>query len=348
MSSPAVDPAHDSPFLRACRREPVPFTPVWLMRQAGRFQAEYRAIREKVGFLELCKTPDLAAEVTVFAVRQLGVDAGIIFADILLILEPMGIPIAFEKGDGPQILKTVRSSRDVDAVVGEIDTAALGFVCDAIRKFRKELPKVPIIGFAGAPFTVASYAIEGGGSKNYVETKTLMYRDPGAFSALMSRIATATIRYLHAQIDAGANAVQLFDSWAGSLSPSDYRTFVLPHMKTIVAGIGGRVPVISFGTGTGGFLEELAAAGPSVVGVDWRLDLAEASRRLPDVAIQGNLDPVTLFAPIPYLQGAARATVDAVRGRPGHVVNLGHGILPGTPVDNVRALVDTVHEHSAR
>lgn len=345
------DPAaavHDAPFLRACRGESVPFTPVWLMRQAGRYQAEYRAIREKVGFLELCKTPDLAAEVTVFAVRQLGVDAGIIFADILLLLEPMGVPIKFD-GDGPSITRKVVTRADIDALVGEIDpVGSLGFVLEAIRKVRRELPQVPLLGFAGSPFTLASYAIEGGGSKNYVDTKKLMLSDEGAFRTLMERIADATVRYLNAQIAAGASAVQLFDSWVGALSPQDYRRYVLPHMKRIVAGITKGTPVITFGTGTSGFLRDMAACGADVVGVDWRYELTRARLDLPDTVLQGNLDPVTLFGPKDEIASRARAIVDEMKGHRGHVFNLGHGILPHTPVDHVRHLVDTVHEHSSR
>ena len=347
---PAPEGAADSPvFLRACRRQAAPFTPVWLMRQAGRYQPEYRAIRAKVSFLELCKTPNLAAEVTVMAAEQLGVDAAIIFADILLLLEPMGVPIAFGgDGEGPQILRPVRTTADIERVDGEADPGALGFVLQAIRQVRAALPRTPLIGFAGAPFTLASYAIEGGGSKNYVETKSMMYRDPGAFASLMERLTLATGRYLNAQIEAGAQAVQIFDSWAGSLAPVDYRRHVLPHMKRLVAAITPGVPVITFGTGTGGFLEDLAASGASVVGVDWRLDLDEAARRLPDVSLQGNLDPVVLFAPIPVIREHVKRILDSVRGRPGHVFNLGHGILPGTPVENVQALVAAVHELSAR
>ncbi len=317
------------------------------MRQAGRFQAEYRAIRAKVGFLELCKTPDLAAEVTVFAVRQLGVDAGIIFADILLPLEPMGVPIHFD-GDGPSIPAPIRSLADIERVTGEIDVERLSFVSEAIRKVRHEIPTTPLIGFAGAPFTLASYAIEGSGSKNYVETKRMMFGDPGAFRALLAKISEATIRYLRAQIDAGANAVQLFDSWVGALGPAEYRTHVLPHMQRIVAGLGRRVPVIVFGTGTGTFLPELRATGADVVGVDWRVEMSTARSLLPDVALQGNLDPVALFAPVPVVQELARGIVSQMRGHDGYIFNLGHGILPGTPVDSVKALVDCVHEASAR
>lgn len=344
------DGAQSPVFLRACRGEPVPYTPVWLMRQAGRYQPEYRAIRSKVGFLELCKTPELAAEVTVMAVEQLKVDAGIIFADILLILEPLGLPVSFggEGGDGPQIGKPVRTAADIDALRQDIDPSELGYVLEAIRKVRAAIPKTPLIGFAGAPFTLASYAIEGGGSKNYILTKRMMYEDPGAFSALMSKLSEATIRYLHAQVDAGAQALQLFDSWAGALSPADYRTHVLPHMKRIVTGVAGRAPLITFGTSTGGFLEELAATGADVVGIDWRVEMTEARRRLPGKVLQGNLDPVALFAPVPALRKMASGILDEMRGAPGHIFNLGHGILPGTPVEHVKALVDAVHELSAR
>jgi uroporphyrinogen decarboxylase len=346
------DDVANAPFLKACRGERPPFVPVWLMRQAGRYQAEYRAIRQRVSFLELCRTPDLAAEVTVFAVRQLGVDAGIIFADILLLLEPMGAPIAFAKeGDGPQILKPVRDAAGIDALVADIDVeATLGYVLEAIRKVRAELPKIPLIGFAGAPFTLASYLIEGGGSKNYVLTKTLLYQDPGAFRALMEKLSRATVRYLNAQVEAGAQVVQLFDSWAGALGPEDYREHVLPHMKAIVAGVRPGVPVVSFGTGTGTYLREVAECGAPVIGVDWRVDLGEAARQMPEhvVAVQGNLDPVVLFGPIAEIRRRARALVDQMRDRPGYIFNLGHGILPHTPVDHVRALVDEVHEYSSR
>lgn len=346
------DTVENAPFMQACRGERPSHVPVWLMRQAGRYQAEYRAIRERVSFLELCRTPDLAAEVTVFAVRQLGVDAGIIFADILLLLEPMGAPIAFNKeGDGPQILKPVRDAAGIDALIADVDVnATLGYVLEAIRKVRAELPKVPLIGFAGAPFTLASYLIEGGGSKNYVLTKTLLYKDPGAFRELMAKLSRATVRYLNAQIEAGAQAVQLFDSWAGALGPEDYREHVLPHMKAIVAGVTPGVPVVSFGTGTGAYLGEVAACGAPVIGFDWRVDMGAAARQMPPnvVAVQGNLDPVVLFAPIDEIRRRARAILEQMRDRPGYIFNLGHGILPHTPVDHVRALVDTVHEFNAR
>jgi uroporphyrinogen decarboxylase len=332
-------------FLRACRRQPTEITPVWLMRQAGRYQKEYREIRAKNTFLELCKNPELAAEVTVHAVRQLGVDAAIIFADILLILEPMGLPISFGKGDGPQIGTPVRSREDIDRLQVDIDcTNSLDFVLKAIGRVRKEIPDTPLIGFAGAPFTLASYMIEGGGSKHYITTKTMMYSDPGAFSALMSRISQATLTYLLAQITAGAQAIQLFDSWVGAISPFDYREHVLPHMKTIVQGLPKDIPVISFGTGTATLLEMLAESGVSVVGIDWRVPMTEARKRLPDVALQGNLDPIVLFAPIPEIRKRVQRIMAEMKGHPGFIFNLGHGILPETPVEHVQALVQAVHE----
>jgi uroporphyrinogen decarboxylase len=340
-------PAPEPVFVRACRGEPVPYTPVWLMRQAGRYQPEYRAIREKVGFLELCRTPDLAAEVTVMAVEQLKVDASIIFADILLILEPMGVPIRFAKdGDGPKIDRPLVGHADIDQLVAEIDPASLGYVYEAIGKVRRALPAIPLIGFAGAPFTLASYAIEGGGSKHYVRTKTLMYSDAGAFAALMEKLTTATVRYLNAQIEAGAQVVQIFDSWVGALSVGDYRTHVLPHMKRLVAGVRPGTPVIMFGTGTDNLLVDMASTGAHVVGVDWRTPMAEARRKLPTSVLQGNLDPVTLFGPVEQLRARTQEILDEMKGAPGHIFNLGHGILPGTPVEHVQALVSLVHELS--
>jgi uroporphyrinogen decarboxylase len=283
---------NDHPFLKACRREPTPFTPIWLMRQAGRYMPEYRAVRSRLGFLELCKDSDAAAEVTVTAVERLGVDAAIIFADILLIVEPMGVGLEFSKGDGPVLHNPVRTPADVERLP-EVDApAAVSFVYDAVRKARAAL-KVPLIGFSGAPFTLASYVIEGGGSRNYLHTKTLMYREPEAWHALMRRLATAVTGYLNAQIAAGAHAVQLFDSWVGCLAPDDYRRFVLPHMRNVITGIAPGVPVIHFGTETSGLLELMREAGGDVIGLDWRIDLAEGWQRIGhDVGVQGNLDPV--------------------------------------------------------
>jgi uroporphyrinogen decarboxylase len=337
------------PFLAACRREPTPFTPVWLMRQAGRYMPEYRAVRERLGFLELCRNPDAAAEVTVTAARILGVDAAIIFADILLVLEPMGVGLEFTRGDGPTIHRPVRTAADVDRLP-EVDPAALGFVYEAVRRARAALPpSQPLIGFAGAPFTLASYLIEGGGSDDYALTKRLMWADPGAWSALLARLARAVAAYLNAQIDAGAQAVQLFDSWIGCLSPADYRRSVLPHVRSLIEAVRPGVPVIHFGTGTAGLLEAMRAAGGDVIGLDWRVDLDVGWSRVGhDVAVQGNLDPLALFAPPAVIRERVAEILGQAAGRPGHVFNLGHGILPQTPVDHVKALVDAVHELSAR
>ena len=307
---------------------------------------EYRAVRAKTGFLELCKTPSLAAEVTVTAAERLGVDAAIIFADILLILEPMGVDLEFALGEGPVIHNPVRRAADVDQLRQLEDVSALDFVNEAIRQTRAALkPDVPLLGFSGAPFTLASYLTEGGGSKNYVHTKRLMYNDSGAWHAMMSLIADALVRYLNAQIEAGAQAVQLFDSWVGSLSPDDYREFVLPHTQHVIKNITPGVPVIHFGTGTAALLELMREAGGDVIGFDWRVRLDEAWKRVGhDVAVMGNLDPVALFAEREVLQAQARRVLDQAGKRPGHIFNLGHGILPETPVENVIALVEMVHE----
>src|SRR5216117_629871 len=346
VALPAVEAP---PFLAACRREPLPHTPVWLMRQAGRYMPEYRAVRERLGFLALCKSPDAAAEVTVTAALRLGVDAAIVFADILLVLEPMGVGLEFTRGDGPVIRRPVRSGADVDRLA-EVDPAALGYVAEAVRRARAALPaRVPLIGFAGAPFTLASYLVEGGGSRTYARTKALMATDPGAWRALMERLVCVVAAYLNAQIAAGADAVQLFDSWVGCLSPADYRAHVLPHVRALIAALTPGTPVIHFGTGTAGLLEAMRAAGGDVIGLDWRVDLDAAWARLGhDVAVQGNLDPVALLAPIPEIRARAAAILAQAANRPGHIFNLGHGILPETPLDHVRALVDAVHELSAR
>jgi uroporphyrinogen decarboxylase len=335
--------------MRACRREPVPFTPIWLMRQAGRYMEEYRDVRARVGFLELCKTPSLAAEVTVTAAERLGVDAAIIFADILLPLEPMGLQLEFTKGDGPVIHNPVRSAVDVDRLHELEEIGALEFVLEAIRQTRRALRSdLPLIGFAGAPFTLASYIVEGGGSKNYVHTKSLMYNDSGAWHAMMSLISRALVKYLNAQVDAGAQALQLFDSWVGCLSPDDYRQYVLPHTRSVIAGVNAQTPLIHFGTGTAALLELISEAGGNVIGVDWRVRLDQSWQRIGhDKAVMGNLDPVALFANREHLRSEAKTILDQAQGRPGHIFNLGHGILPETPVENVIALVEIVHEISA-
>jgi uroporphyrinogen decarboxylase len=343
------DPLQDSPFMRACRREPVPYTPVWLMRQAGRYMKEYREVRERHTFLELCKKPEVASEVTVYAAERLNVDAAIIFADILLILEPMGIDLEFAKGEGPVIHNPVRSGRDVERLREIESVEALDYVFEAIRLTRRALPSnIPLIGFSGAPFTLASYMTEGGGSKNYIHTKRMMYTDAGAWHELMSRLARALPKYLNAQIAAGAQAVQLFDSWVGCLSPDDYREYVLPHTREVIRNITPGVPVIHFGTGTATLLELMREAGGDVIGLDWRVRLDEEWGRLGDVAVMGNLDPVALFAGADFVRAQARQILNQAAGRPGHIFNLGHGILPETPVDNVIALVEAVHEFSQR
>jgi uroporphyrinogen decarboxylase len=340
---------HDSPFMRACRREPVPYTPIWLMRQAGRYMREYRDVRRRVDFLELCKTPSLAAEVTVTAAERLGVDAAIIFADILLILEPMGLNLEFNKGDGPVIHNPVRSGSAVEALREVEDVGALEFVFEAIKQTRGALRRdLPLIGFSGAPFTLASYMVEGGASKNYVHTKSMMYNDEGAWHQMMSLISRALVKYLNAQIEAGAQAVQLFDSWVGALGPHDYQQYVLPHTRSVIQGINHGTPIIHFGTGTSALLELMRDAGGDVIGLDWRVPLDEGWRRVGhDRGIMGNLDPVTLFANQKELLRRAGSVLEAAAGRPGHIFNLGHGILPETPVENVKALVEYVHEASS-
>ena len=346
-ASPAAQ--SDTPFMRACRREPVPYTPIWLMRQAGRYMESYRAVRARVSFLDLCKTPDLAAEVTVNAVERLGVDAAIIFADILLILEPMGMCLEFSAGDGPVLHNPLQTASDVERL-REVDAVqSLPFVLQATRDARASLaPDVPLIGFAGAPFTLASYMIEGGSSRQYTRTKQFMYTQPQAWHTLMALLSRSLTRYLNAQASAGAQAVQLFDSWVGNLSPADYRTFVMPHSRNVIGGVTPGVPVIHFGTGTNALLELMREAGGDVLGVDFRVELDDAWQRLGGVGIQGNLDPAVLVAERSYIRQRARQILRQAAGRAGHVFNLGHGILPTTPVDNVRALVDTVHELSSR
>ena len=339
----------DHPLLKACRLETAPYTPIWLMRQAGRYMPEYRELRERHGFIEMCSRPELAAEVTVGAVERLGVDAAIIFADILLPLLPMEVGLRYEKGDGPMIDRPIRTDADVERIP-RFEVAALGYVGESIKLVRRSLGnKTPIIGFAGAPFTLASYLIEGGASRQYQATKTLMYNRPETWHRLMELLASATASYLNMQIDAGADVVQLFDSWVGSLGPDDYRRFVLPHTASIIDAITPGVPIIHFGTVTGNLLELMREAGGDVIGLDWRVDLAEAWTRLgPSVGVQGNLDPIALFAGVEEIRARAKAILDKAAGRPGHIFNLGHGILPETPVDHVIALVDAVHELSQR
>lgn len=337
-------------FLRACRREAVDTTPIWLMRQAGRYMAEYRALRERYSILELIQDPALAAEITLQPIKAFDLDAAIIFADILPPLQGMGLSLEFVKGDGPVIGNPLRTAADVEALVVRPPEETLDFTLQAIRLVRAELDgKVPLIGFSGAPFTLASYAIEGGSSRNYIVAKSMMYRQPQVWHNLMTKLAEVVGAYLRAQAAAGAQALQLFDSWVGALSPADYERFVLPYSRRAIeiAKSDSAVPLIHFGTGTAGMLPLLKEAGGDVIGVDWRIDLAAAWQQLGDgVAVQGNLDPVVLFAPIPEIKKQAAQILDSVKGRPGHIFNLGHGILQHTPVEHVAALVDFVHEYT--
>lgn len=335
-------------FLRACRREPVDVTPVWFMRQAGRYMAEYRAIREKYSLLEICYQPELAAEVTLQPVRALGVDAAILFADILLPVIPLGLGLEFAKGEGPVIGKPVRTLGDLAALKPVEAETDLGYVMEAIRILRQELKETPLIGFCGAPFTVASYIIEGGSSREFLNTKTMMYSAPEVWRALMDKLSTVLADYLVAQIRAGAQAVQIFDSWVGALSPQDYENFVLPYSQRVLdAARAENVPVIHFGTNTTTLLPLMKRAGGDVIGLDWRVPLDDGWARLGhDVAVQGNLDPALLFAPQPEIKKRVQDILRRAQGRPGHIFNLGHGILQHTPVENVKAVVDMVHELS--
>jgi uroporphyrinogen decarboxylase len=335
-------------LLRACRRLPVDATPIWLMRQAGRYMAEYRALREKYTILDIIKTPELAVAVTMQPINAFNLDAAIIFADILPPLEGMGLQLAFEKGEGPVIHNPLRTPADIEALRQPEPRESLAFTLAAIRLARQTLAgRLPLIGFSGAPFTLASYAIEGGASRNYILTKSLMYESPAAWHRLMDKLALLVGEYLYAQAETGAQVLQLFDSWAGALSPRDYYEFVLPYSRrAIERAKASGAPVIHFSTGTTGMLSLLKAAGSDVIGLDWRIDIGQARQVLgDDVAIQGNLDPVTLFAPLPILKQHAAAILNQMAAEPGFIFNLGHGILPNTPVENVAALIDFVHEY---
>jgi len=338
-------------FLRACRREPVDVTPVWFMRQAGRYMAEYRALRAKHSMLELCKTPELACEVTLQPVNAVNVDAAILFADILLPLEPMGSPFEFAAGEGPVFDHPVRTAEDVEKLRVIEPEDGLGYVLEAIQLIRKELDgKKPLIGFAGAPFTLASYLIEGGKSSHYAHTKRMMYQEPELWHTLMKKLSEVVRRYLHAQVVAGAQAVQLFDSWIGALSPTDYKEFIQPHVAHILKDVAKTgVPVIHFGTGTATLLELQKEAGGTVIGIDWRTPMDQARQRLgTDVALQGNMDPLLLGAPRPLLEKRVMEILDGAGREHGHIFNLGHGILPDTSPDSVKYVADLVHERTAR
>lgn len=336
-------------FLQTCQRKPVDATPVWFMRQAGRYLPEYRAIREKYSLLEICYQPELAAEVTLQPVRALGVDAAILFADILLPAIPLGVGLEFAKGEGPVLHNPVRTMEDVRALRPVEAESDLGYVMEAIRILRKELNGIPLIGFCGAPFTVASYIIEGGSSREFLNTKKMMYSAPEVFHALMEHLSDVLMDYLMAQIHAGAQVVQVFDSWVGTLSPADYETFVLPYSRRILASAKNTgVPVIHFGTNTTTLLPLMKRAGGDVIGLDWRIPLDDGWLLLgEDVAVQGNLDPVALFAPLPELKARVHDVLRRANGRLGHIFNLGHGILQHTPIDSVKAVVEIVHEFSS-
>lgn len=340
-----------SRFLRAANRLPVDATPVWFMRQAGRYMPEYRAIREKYSLLEICYQPELAAEVTLQPVRTLGVDAAILFADILLPAIPLGVGLEFSKGEGPILKNPVRTLADVHNLKPVHPETDLGYVMDAIRIVRGELKDTtPLIGFCGAPFTVASYIVEGGASRDFLKTKTMLYSNPQTWHALMEKLSTVLTDYLMAQIRAGAQAVQVFDSWVGALSPADYIEFVQPYSHRILqAAQAEGVPVIHFGTGTTTLLPAMKAAGGTVLGLDWRIPLDDGWKLLgQDVAIQGNLDPTVLFAPLPEIKKRVDDILRRAAGRPGHIFNLGHGILQNTPVDSVKAVIDMVHEYQVQ
>jgi uroporphyrinogen decarboxylase len=337
-------------LLRACRREAVDATPVWFMRQAGRYMPEYRRIREQHTLLEIVERPALAAEVTLQPVNAFDVDAAILFADILLPVVPMGLHLEFIKGEGPAISEAVRSAEAVQKLRVLDAESDLGHVLETIRLVRAELPaEIALIGFAGAPFTMASYMIEGGPSRDYCFTKTLMHAEPQVWEALMDKLADSLADYLLGQVQAGAQVVQLFDSWVGALSPQDYERFVLPYSRRVLGTVqASGVPVIHFGTGTATLLKLMKQAGGTVIGLDWRVPLDEGWATLgEDVAVQGNLDPVALFAPLPVLRSQIEDVLRRANGRPGHIFNLGHGILQHTPVENVCAAVEMVHELTA-
>jgi uroporphyrinogen decarboxylase len=336
----------NSRFLDACRRRPTDVRPVWFMRQAGRYMKQYREIRAKASILEICKRPDLAAQVTLQPVEVLDIDAAIIFADLLLPVEPMGLKLKFVTGEGPAIGNPVRTSDDVDSL-SISNTDELGYVGEAIQLVVRQLAgRVPVIGFVGAPFTLASYMIEGGPSKSFIRTKAMMYRDETLWRRLMGKLVDVLGPFAIAQVTAGARAIQVFDSWVGALGPDDYVRYVAPYSRALIERIRtASVPVIHFGTGAAGFFRELHAAGGDVMGVDWRVNIDQAWMDISyRSAVQGNLDPAVLFAPLPELKMRVLELLKRTGSRPGHIFNLGHGILPETPVDHVKAVVDIVHE----
>jgi uroporphyrinogen decarboxylase len=340
---------NESAFLGACRRERVSHKPVWFMRQVGRYMKEYQELRSRIGFLELCKRPDLACEATLMGVHRLNVDAAILFSDILLLAEALGFSLEYSEGKGPVIHNPFSGKKDLKRLRKVDPRESLGFVLEAILLVRRALkPGVPVIGFAGGPFTMAAYAIEGGHSRDFERTKTLMRSDPDTWHAFLGHLADATGRYLAAQVDAGAQAVQLFDTWMGALTPADYREYVQPHTQRVFEMLPAQTPAVHFGTGTGALLEDMKKAGGTVMGIDFRIPLDAAWKRLGDVPVQGNLDPTVLLCAPEIVEREAQRILDLAGDRPGHIFNLGHGLLPQTPPDHVRRLVDFVHERTAR
>ena len=341
----------DYRFLRACRRQDVDCTPVWMMRQAGRYLPEYRELRKKYSFWEMCRTPELAVEVTLQPLRRMEIDAAILFSDILVPLVPMGAAIEFYEGKGPVVEKPIRSAADLASLKVIDANETVPFVMEAIRILRRELEgKVPLIGFSGAPFTLASYLVEGGGSKQYQHVKTLMYANPDVFHKLMDMISDTVISYLSAQIEAGAQVVQLFDSWVGCLGPLDYAEYVYPYNRKIFDALETYdVPKIHFANQASTLLDQVVAAGGDIIGLDWRQDLKKAWDLIgPDHGVQGNFEPIALFAPIPEIRKRVKRIIEQAENRNGHIFNLGHGILPTTPIDHAKAMIDAVHEFSAR
>ena len=344
MTSP-----RDSALVRAARKQPVTHTPVWFMRQAGRSLPEYRAVREGVGMLESCRRPDLVTEITLQPVRRHGVDAAIFFSDIVVPLAAVGVDLDIVAGVGPVVAQPFRSRADLDRLP-ELTPEHVPYITESVRLLVAELGATPLIGFAGAPFTLASYLVEGGPSKNHEHTKALMYGDPQLWHDLCARLAQVSGAFLDVQAAAGASAVQLFDSWVGALPRADYEEYVLPHSRTALAAVSGRdVPTIHFGVGTGELLPSMGSAGADVVGVDYRVSLTDALARLGGrYAVQGNLDPALLFAPWPALEAKVRSIVEEGRAAPGHIFNLGHGVLPSTDPDVLTRVVELVHEVGAR
>ncbi|HMK29691.1 MAG TPA: uroporphyrinogen decarboxylase [Terriglobales bacterium] len=342
--------APESNFVKACRCLPTDSTPVWFMRQAGRYMSEYRAVRKRHSLLEICKTPQLAAEVTITAAEALGVDAAIIFADLLLPLEVMGLPFHFEAGEGPVIEKPIRGAEAVQALRTD-GASELAYVAESVRRVAGHFgARLPVIGFCGAPFTLASYMIEGGGSRHYIETKKLMYRSPQAWDELMTKLVAVLAEYASEQVRQGADAVQVFDSWVGCLAVEDYRRYVLPRTRDLVQRLKkAGAPIIYFGTDSATLLASMQETGADVIGLDWRIPLDEGWQELGHRgAVQGNLDPVTLFADLKELRKRTVDILERAAGRPGHIFNLGHGILPETPVENVKALAQMVREQSLK